>query len=82
MKAAQKKCGTCKHLKPRDNGKPFYHGGSYKCLWQPPAIVWPASVQEGSHNDVRGRMESPGTYMEPGDGKDCPCWELKQEGSR
>lgn len=74
MKAPQKKCGTCRYLRPRDDGKPFYYGNSYKCEWTQPAIIWPASV---STYDPRRRFVQPGTHMQPGDGKDCPCWNSK-----
>lgn len=80
MKSPARKCGTCRFLRPRSDGKPFYHAHTYKCEWNPPEIVWPASVREGSHNDARPYLRSPGTHMKPGDGTDCPCWEPKAAG--
>lgn len=75
-KKVQRKCGTCAFLRPREDGKPFYHAHAYKCLWMPPPITWPASVPEGAYDDPRNKLRSPGTYMRPNDGKDCPCWEV------
>lgn len=75
MTTIKVKCGTCRFLRPREDGKPFYHSHAYKCQWVPPEILWPASV--ATHSTVRGLLYSPGTYMQPGDGNACPCWIAK-----
>ena len=77
MRQPVKKCGTCAFLRPRSDGKPFYHGAAYKCEWVPPAIVWPSSVRMNGFDSLSNMLKSPGTYMQPGDGKDCPCWTPK-----
>lgn len=74
-KQPAKKCGTCKFLRPRSDGKPFYRDHSYKCLWVPPPIVWPSSVRLDGYGSLERKLASPGSYMRPADGKDCPCWE-------
>ncbi len=71
-KKPQQKCGTCKHLRPRSDGKPFWHGHAYACQWTPPEIAYPDSWRHHRGRSVTGNI---GTYMAPGDGKDCPCWE-------
>ena len=75
-KKVQRKCGTCKWLRPRSDGKPFYHSHTYACLYAFPKIKWPASMREDAYNSPMREMEKPiRGYMEPRDGKDCPCWE-------
>lgn len=71
MKKLQRKCATCKWLKPREDGKPFHHAHAYKCRWPMPEIALPASVARKVWNDT------PGSYMAPSDGADCPCWEAR-----
>ena len=73
-KKVQRKCGTCKWLRPRSDGKPFHHSHAYACMWQPPRPqAWPESwVNQAERN----RGEIIGGYMEPGAGKECPCWEI------
>lgn len=77
MKPVKKKCGTCKWLRPRTDGKPFWHRGSYKCQWPFPAnFKWPDSITGHAYNSpIRKLAEGAGTYMEPGAGENCPCWE-------
>jgi hypothetical protein len=81
MKKVQRKCGTCKWLRPRSGGKPLWHGGAYKCQWTIAAhFKWPDSVSERAYGSPRLQMQNgPGTYMKPGDGKECPTWEQVAE---
>jgi hypothetical protein len=80
VKKVQQKCGTCKWLRPRSDGKPFWHRGAYKCQWVfPTDFQWPESITEGAYGSpIRRLREGAGTYMAPGDGQRCPTWE--QEG--
>ncbi len=68
-----RKCGTCRWLRPRSDGKPFWHGHAYACLWRiPDTIKFPASW---SDRDIENKQRRIAGYMAPGDGKDCACWE-------
>jgi len=76
-KKPPQKCGTCKWLRPRSDGKPFWHGGSYKCTWIFPSdFKWPDSVDYRAHGSPIPKLqERPGSYMQPREGVECPCWE-------
>lgn len=81
--AIKQKCGTCKWLRPRSDGKPFYHANAYACQYMYPPIQWPASVAERSYNDPRNDMEgSVRGYMRPNDGKGCPVWQSAMRAAR
>ena len=80
-KKVQQKCGTCKWLRPRSDGKPFHHSHTYACQWRlPEGIKFPDSLRGYNwrstiENLGKGAL---GSYMALGEGKECPCWELRE----
>ena len=79
-KPIQKKCGTCRFLRPREDGKPFYHGHMYQCVWAlSPDVKTPDSFRGHSFEHLlRSLRGGHGGYMSPKDGAACPCWEARQ----
>lgn len=77
-KPIQKKCGTCRFLRPRSDGKPFHHSHAYACQWRMPVeYKFPASMR-GYEWAQRLKSLSEGhigSYMAPKEGGDCNCWE-------
>lgn len=77
-KKIARKCGTCRYLKRPVDGKPFHHSKAYLCSWtMPTSYVFPDSVRDHSTSSLLLRLRNEGTYryMEPGEGKDCLCYE-------
>ena len=82
-KPVAKRCGTCRHLRPRSDGKPFHHSHSYACKWRMPVeYKFPQSMlnyYEWGHRLERLRNGHIDSYMETKDGTDCECWETRHD---